>query len=141
MIDSDELIIKRAIGFIYMEMQSNGTIKTFYRNGTVALFNRTGFVRYVIPPKSIYVWILDRKTNNDRSQSIVFSNGTTRVFRPPDSIDTSEFEIATGYETVDLFLNGSSTIYYRNGSVQSLDKFGTRTWIVPPKSFYLLSSR
>ena len=42
-------------GYGYMEIYSNSTTKTFYTNGSVALFNSSGFVRFIIPPTSIYV--------------------------------------------------------------------------------------
>jgi hypothetical protein len=53
--DIPEKILLNAVGYEYMEVFGNGTTKIFYRNGSVALFNQTGFVRFVIAPTSFFV--------------------------------------------------------------------------------------
>ena len=69
---------------------SNGTEIRSYFNGTVALFETGSFVRYIVPPKSIFVTVTVY-TSTDGSYNQVFSNGTRIFFAgPPPANETAE---------------------------------------------------
>lgn len=120
-----------------MEIFNNGTTKNFYRNGSVAEFNQTGFVRFIVQPSSFFILKLRLAPEEDGTVTEIFSNGTTRIIAPAVTFFTDPQERALGFTVMDKYQNGSSMVYYRNGTVALFNETHLIRYIVPPTSFYV----
>lgn len=91
----------------------------------------------MIAPTSIYVWQTDKSVNGDGTTNEVYSNGTQRLVRAPDSADITDLEVALGFEFIDTYPNGTQQVFFRNGSVAMYTPSGFQKWVVAPKSILL----
>ena len=131
--DTDE--ITKAIGYEFIDTYTNGSQQIFYRNGSVAFFNATGFDHWVVPPTEFFVSY--EKYIYDDGVEYIFSNGTDRmVAREIDITTDTEYYIKTSFEILDKFINGTTIVTYRNGTIAVFNDSGFQYYIAPPQSYY-----
>ncbi len=112
-------------------------IQTFYyANGTVAVFNGTDFVKYLVKPTSYFI---TRKVTifDDGGFLEEFSNGTNIVYAA--MLDERADELVRAYYITKEEFNsdGTGKRFYLNGTITAI-KYGNFTkYIVPPKSLYM----
>ena len=115
--------------------EPNGMQTIYYANGTVALYNGTDFVRYIVAPTSYFV---TRSVTifDDGGFLEEFSNGTT-IFHYP-MVDERANELVRAYyiTKVENNLDGTGKKFYLNGTVSATKNGKFVKNIVEPKSIY-----
>lgn len=126
--------LTRNVGFDFIDSYPNGTQQIFYRNGSIALYNSSGFDRWVKAPTSFFVsW---EKVSTADGDQYTFSNGTVRMVARALRTDDTELFKRTSFEQFDQLSNGTTIVTYRNGTVAVFSATGFQYYIIPPTQFF-----
>ena len=108
---TDTELYKRT-SFEVFETFPNASTKVTYRNGTIGMFNTSGFMYYIIPPEQYFY---------------SYDDGSYRFFRLNDSYiinynkpltDKSEIlEKSVSYDFYTITFDGVKNVTYRNGTI------------------------
>jgi hypothetical protein len=126
----------RAFRIISIRFEPSGQSTYTFANGTVALFNGTIFVGYIVRPTSFFV---TRKVTvfEDAGFMEEYSNGTVIRYSPPidelaDEVDRALYVVKEEINTN----NGTGRSFFFNGTViLTLNGKFVRV-LVPPRSLY-----
>jgi hypothetical protein len=125
----------KAFRIVSIRSDPDGMQTFFFANGTVALYNGTEFVGYLVKPTSYFV---TRQViiNDDGSFFEEFSNGTMIRNAPPLDERADELERARYIIREEKNSDGSGKRFFFNGTVIATRNGTFVSYIVKPKSFY-----
>ena len=110
-IDTDSELFKRT-SFEEFETFPNSTTRVTYRNGTIAMFNNSGFMYYIVPPESLFF------SYDDGSYRFQFLNDSSIIqYNKPLSPNPSLLEKSVLYDFFTISPAGVKNVTYRNGTI------------------------
>jgi antitoxin component YwqK of YwqJK toxin-antitoxin module len=132
----DETAEIKAFRINSINSEPNGIQTFFYANGTVAVFNGSKFVKYLVKPTSFFV---TRQVTifPDGGFEERYSNGTT--IRYSETLDERADELVRAYYITKQEFNadGTGKNFYFNGTIAATKDGNFIKYIVPPKSLYM----
>lgn len=122
----------RQTSFVSYQRESNGTMVVFYRNGSIATFNDTGFVRWNVEPDVMFFTEL-----NGGYRFLYKRNNFTVVYNKPVEEEETPRLKATTISYSEIFSNGTNRTVFRNGTIAIYNNRGQFVKFErPPSSFY-----
>ena len=93
------------------------------------------FVRYIVPPKSLYYGCVKSLTDTTGITEVRCWNNTIRKY--PSNIETEEERAVGVLYTEYSQERPGSVVYYRNGTIVAIDANGNSQYLRPPTSFFV----
>lgn len=123
------------------ENRTTGIKIANYKNQSSAIFTNGKFTSWITAPASIWVWC--DKTDSTQYSELICTNATTLRFSKnidESASDSERFRYHTYFSHMEIYPNGTSKSFYRNGSAAIFNSVGFVSWITPPEEYYVLKS-
>ena len=111
----DTLAYKQ-LSFTWFQNDPAGNTTVYYRNGTIAIFNTTGFITYIVAPTALF-----SVTDNGGYMYYYIATNFTVIYNKPVELELTDEEKAISYLYQDIYSNGTNRTVYRNGTIAIFD--------------------
>ena len=135
--NTDTELYKRT-SFEVFETYPNVTTKVTYRNGTIAMFNTSGFMNYIIPPEQYFYSYADGSYRFFRLNDSFIIN-----YNNPLTTFSTILEKSVSYDFYTINSDGVKNVTYRNGTIALFTINTTDNsdifveYVKPPTSFFV----